>query len=65
MCGVAGLLDFKKQFGPDSLRRIGQRMATSLHHRGPDGQGTWIDAGTGVVFGHTRLAIIDLSPAGA
>jgi asparagine synthase (glutamine-hydrolysing) len=40
-------------------------MAESLRHRGPDDQGVWIDAETGVAFAHTRLAIIDLSPAGA
>lgn len=65
MCGIAGLLDLKRQFGPDALRRVAGRMAASLSHRGPDDQGTWVDAEAGVAFGHTRLAIIDLSPAGA
>ena len=37
----------------------------SLSHRGPDDRGVWIDAEAGVALGHTRLAIIDLSPAGA
>jgi asparagine synthase (glutamine-hydrolysing) len=40
-------------------------MASRLRHRGPDAQGIWIDPKAGVAFGHTRLAIIDLSPAGA
>jgi asparagine synthase (glutamine-hydrolysing) len=65
MCGIAGLLDLKRQFGPDALRSVAARMAASLLHRGPDDQGVWIDAEAGVAFGHTRLAIIDLSPAGA
>src|SRR3990170_2458082 len=65
MCGIAGLLDLKRQFGPDALRSIASRMADSLRHRGPDAQGIWIDPEAGVAFGHTRLAIIDLSPAGA
>jgi asparagine synthase (glutamine-hydrolysing) len=65
MCGIAGVLDRKRQFGPDALRRIAARMAASLCHRGPDDQGTWTDAEAGIAFGHTRLAIIDLSLAGA
>jgi asparagine synthase (glutamine-hydrolysing) len=35
----------------------------ALHHRGPDGRGTCIH-GT-IALGHTRLAILDLSEAGA
>jgi asparagine synthase (glutamine-hydrolysing) len=65
MCGIAGFVDLKRKFGLDELRSIAARMAGSLIHRGPDDQGVWIDAQAGVAFGHTRLAIIDLSPAGA
>ena len=39
-------------------------MADALHLRGPDDLGTWADAEAGVAFGHRRLAILDLSPAG-
>jgi asparagine synthase (glutamine-hydrolysing) len=39
-------------------------MASRLHHRGPDDDGTWVDAEAGVALGHRRLAILDLSPAG-
>lgn len=39
-------------------------MAETLHHRGPDRTGVWADTKWGVALGHTRLAIIDLSPAG-
>jgi len=45
------------------MRGAVQRMADALVHRGPDGEGFW--SGDGVVFGHRRLAIIDLSPSGA
>lgn len=38
-------------------------MVDALVHRGPDGRGTWTDATAGVAFGHTRLAILDLSHA--
>lgn len=65
MCGIAGFVEFKPSSGPDQLRVIAGRMANSLSHRGPDDQGVWIDPKAGVALGHTRLAIIDLSPAGA
>jgi len=65
MCGIAGLVDLKRHFQSDVLRSIASRMAGTLRHRGPDDEGVWIDGETGVALGHTRLAIIDLSPAGA
>lgn len=37
-------------------------MCRLIAHRGPDGQGVWTDGAVG--FGHRRLSIIDLSPAG-
>jgi asparagine synthase (glutamine-hydrolysing) len=40
-------------------------MVDTLRHRGPDANGVWTDAEAGVALGHTRLSIIDLSPAGA
>jgi asparagine synthase (glutamine-hydrolysing) len=39
-------------------------MGGSLQHRGPDDDGSWIDAEAGVVLTHRRLSIVDLSPAG-
>ena len=36
-------------------------MVETLHHRGPDGQGSYFRPGIGLGF--TRLAIIDLTPA--
>jgi asparagine synthase (glutamine-hydrolysing) len=40
-------------------------MSEALRHRGPDGHGLWQASTSEVVFGHRRLAIIDLSEAGA
>lgn len=61
MCGIVGALgrpgrDFRKQ-----VRKMNDR----LRHRGPDGGGLWYDEAAGVALGHRRLAILDLSPAGA
>lgn len=39
-------------------------MTSTLRHRGPDDWGCWADSNGGVALGHTRLAIIDPSPAG-
>ncbi len=40
-------------------------MAATLSHRGPDASGVFVDPDAGLGFGHTRLSIVDLSPAGA
>ena len=65
MCGIAGALDQRSTRTPEELRAIAAAMAGELRHRGPDGRGVWCDAARGVAFGHTRLAVVDLSPAGA
>ena len=59
MCGIAGILNFSGQ--PVAHNQI-KSMTDSLTHRGPDGEGQWIEDNIGL--GHRRLAIIDLSPAG-
>ncbi len=62
MCGIAGIVSPKKTFiRPQSLKT----MSDSLSHRGPDGEGLWINEENTVGLSHRRLAIIDLSDAGA
>jgi asparagine synthase (glutamine-hydrolysing) len=39
-------------------------MAAALTHRGPDDGGHWVDTEGRIAFGHRRLAVVDLSPAG-
>jgi asparagine synthase (glutamine-hydrolysing) len=58
VCGIAGVLKEK----PD--RAVVIRMTRALAHRGPDDEGIWVDAEAGIAFGHRRLSIVDLSPAG-
>lgn len=59
MCGIAGILNFDGQ--PVYSQQIIE-MTQSILHRGPDGDGVWIDKSIGL--GHRRLSIIDLSSAG-
>jgi asparagine synthase (glutamine-hydrolysing) len=59
MCGVAGLINLNGDaVSPVMLKK----MTDAIAHRGPDGEGHWIEGKVGL--GHRRLAIIDLSPAG-
>ncbi len=60
MCGLAGIID--TGLDPDSGRQIAEAMAARLVHRGPDGAGSWAEAG--VALAHRRLAILDLTEAG-
>ncbi len=64
MCGIAGLL--RPSGGDQSLLAgIATRMADTMAHRGPDASGIWSNARSGIAFGHRRLAILELSEAGA
>ena len=65
MCGIAGIFDEKLRGDASSLNTVAAGMAKTLHHRGPDACSTWVEPKAGIAFGHTRLAIIDLSDAGA
>jgi|SRR5579863_1211341 len=64
MCGLAGILDLSRRAGPEALRDAVARMASTLHHRGPDDEGVWVDADAGIALGHQRLSILDLSRTG-
>jgi asparagine synthase (glutamine-hydrolysing) len=65
MCGIAGFLELQRRPGTQELEAIAGAMAATLSHRGPDASGVFVDADAGLGFGHTRLSIVDLSPAGA
>lgn len=59
MCGITGLIYLNRGIvSPVILKK----MTDAIAHRGPDGEGHWIEGNVGI--GHRRLAIIDLSPAG-
>jgi asparagine synthase (glutamine-hydrolysing) len=49
----------------EKIAGIVARISDAQRHQGPDGSGLWQSSGHEVVFGHRRLAILDLSEAGA
>lgn len=59
MCGILGTV------GRPPAAETFDRMLDTLAHRGPDGRGVRALDGGGVMLGHRRLAIIDLSSDGA
>ncbi|MBU61143.1 MAG: asparagine synthase (glutamine-hydrolyzing) [Opitutae bacterium] len=59
MCGIAGIVHLE---GAHVSSVVLKQMTNAIAHRGPDGEGHWIEGNVG--FGHRRLAIIDLSSAG-
>src|SRR5262245_48012792 len=68
MCGIAGIACAAGSDPGRDLERNRRElpaMLSALAHRGPDGSGEHHDATGRVALGHRRLAILDLSPAGA
>jgi asparagine synthase (glutamine-hydrolysing) len=64
MCGIAGFRDFSASSPEMVLSQRVRDMCDALFHRGPDGEGDWLDSEAGIALGHRRLAIVDLSDAG-
>ena len=59
MCGLAGYL------GQPTNEGLLRAMTQAIAYRGPDAEGHWLDQDAGVALGHRRLAIVDLTQAGA
>jgi asparagine synthase (glutamine-hydrolysing) len=64
MCGFAGIVDNNHCLNSDVLKQAVGKMADTLYHRGPDDDGSWVDAASGIALSFRRLAIIDLTPMG-
>lgn len=56
MCGIAGILNLADV--PAVEQSTLERMISMLRHRGPDGQGLYVQTNVGLA--HSRLSIIDL-----
>ena len=65
MCGMAGILINEKNPAYKVSKAILQEMSNQLTHRGPDGAGFWFAHCGQIGLAHRRLAILDLSEAGA
>ena len=57
MCGICGVFNYgtKEPVSEVLVRKMNEQIA----HRGPDGEGIYIDGQLG--FGHKRLSIVDLT----
>ncbi len=62
MCGIAGIISIKEEHVRLPLLKS---MADTLYHRGPDGEGFWINDRKTAGLAHRRLAVIDLTAAAA
>ncbi|MBS1660257.1 MAG: asparagine synthase (glutamine-hydrolyzing) [Bacteroidetes bacterium] len=62
MCGISGIVSSNP--AKINEQRL-KNMTDVLTHRGPDGEGIWINKSNQAGLAHRRLSIIDLSPAGA
>lgn len=64
MCGLAGFWNRDNRQSADEMLNLVKRMASTLHHRGPDDSGATCHPDSGIALGFRRLSIVDLSPAG-
>ncbi len=62
MCGIAGIIDAR--LSRDDLERVLRGFEVSLQHRGPDDRGFFVSSQGDAGLVNTRLAILDLPPAG-
>lgn len=65
MCGIAGI-SFGEQHDAGAMHVAVERMVAALAHRGPDDDGVTLlgRPHLSTILGNTRLAILDLTPAG-
>ena len=63
MCGFAGFLGGGWQ--ADTAKAQLRLMTNAIANRGPDSEGQWLDADAAIALGHRRLAVVELSAAGA
>lgn len=58
MCGIAGFVHQSIPLNQPEYKALGEKMAHTLSHRGPDAEG--VVAYNNAVLAHARLAVIDL-----
>ena len=62
MCGLTGLYAADKK---ENVKGLVAGMTALIRRRGPDAEGIWNNDAETLALGHRRLAIVDLSSAGA
>jgi asparagine synthase (glutamine-hydrolysing) len=62
MCGVFGIVSHESHLGFSDLKDRAQRAINTLRFRGPDNQNIYVSDDKRIVFAHSRLSIIGLSP---
>ncbi|MBI3500576.1 MAG: asparagine synthase (glutamine-hydrolyzing) [Bacteroidetes bacterium] len=60
MCGIAGIFNLNQEPVAESVIK---KMAEQIAHRGPDGEGHFVEGN--IALAHRRLAILDISSRGA
>jgi len=63
MCGIAGIITFQET-PLQGLEWIARKLQSALDHRGPDDRGVYYSPTEQATLIHTRLSILDLTPAG-
>jgi asparagine synthase (glutamine-hydrolysing) len=64
MCGFTGFFG-QSWDGISNVNGLLIAMGEAIRTRGPDSSDTWFDASSGIGLSHRRLAVVDLSSAGA
>jgi asparagine synthase (glutamine-hydrolysing) len=61
MCGIAGFWNLNHKSVSQAML---ERFTDNLTHRGPDGNGFYVDPNENLGLGHRRLAILDVTDTG-
>lgn len=65
MCGLIGFLGVSDLGHSEDVNDVLSNMSQAIESRGPDAFGMWTDLKVGIALAHRRLAIVDLTLAGA
>ena len=64
MCGLIGAR-IQQKSGFETVKEKIREALNTLYHRGPDATGLFFKESHGLILGHTRLSIFDLSETGS
>ena len=64
MCGLSGYFGGVSGLDSVAVDNLLAKMAEAIKHRGPNSAGYWSDIKHGIGLAHSRLAVVDISPAG-